>query len=251
MVLNFDNDKNAVINPSDMSAKLEGMPETVVIFFDSKIMDYFLKNYKYEELKKGTEITKHPIYKVNKNGREIGVFLTGIGAPLCIVLCEDLVAMGAKNILAFGSCGVLIDLKEASIILPNRAVRDEGTSYHYAPASEEIDLDEKYINRLVELCKESNIDYTIGKTWTTDALYRETRGRVKERVEEGCICVDMECSALTAFAKFREINFAQFFYAADSLAKEDWDVRILQTSEMKGEEIALALAIDWATKLFN
>ena len=55
---------------------------------------------------------------------------------------------------------------------------------------------------------------------------------------------------MTAFANFRGVNFAQFFYAADSLAKEDWDVRILQDSKMNGEERALALALDWASKLF-
>lgn len=249
MVLKFDKDKDAMINPSDMVEKVENMPETAVIFFDSKILEYFLKEYKYEEIK-STSIKKHPVYKVNVNGKEIAVFLTGIGAPLCVALCEELCEMGVKNILMFGSCGVLTDIKEASIIIPTSAVRDEGTSYHYAEASEEISLDKKYVDALINLCKSSNVDYVVGKTWSNDAFYRETRGKVAHMIGRGCVCVEMECSAMTAFARFRGVNFSQFFYAADSLAKEDWDVRILQDSNMNGEERALALALEWASKLF-
>ena len=150
----------------------------------------------------------------------------------------------------FGACGVLTDIKEASIILPTSAVRDEGTSFHYAEPSDEIKLNEKYVNRLIQLCKDSSVDFITGKTWSNDAFYRETKGKIIEMQNRGCICVEMECSAMTAFANFRGVNFAQFFYAADSLAKEDWDVRILQDSKMNGEERALALALDWASKLF-
>ncbi len=250
MISKFDEDTMAMINPTNMVERVADMPETVVAFFDSKIMDYFLKTYKYS-IVGNSAIKKSPIYKVNINGKDIGVFLTGIGAPLCVALCEELVAMGAKNLLLFGACGVLVDIKEASIIIPTEAVRDEGTSYHYAPDSEIINLDEKYVKRLKELCQIRNIEYIEGKTWSTDGFYRETKGKVAQRIKEGCICVEMECSALMAFAKLRGVNFAQFFYAADSLAKEEWDVRILQDQELKGEERALALALDFATKIFD
>ena len=249
MVLRFDNDKNAILSLKDMVEKVDNMPETIVAFFDSKILDYFLKEYKSEQIA-STSIKRLPVYKININGKDVAVFLTGIGAPLCVALCEELCYMGIKNILMFGACGVLTDIKEASIILPTSAVRDEGTSFHYAEPSDEIKLNEKYVNRLIQLCKDSSVDFITGKTWSNDAFYRETKGKIIEMQNRGCICVEMECSAMTAFANFRGVNFAQFFYAADSLAKEDWDVRILQDSKMNGEERALALALDWASKLF-
>lgn len=250
MVLNFDEDRVAMLSPCDMVEKIEGMPETVVTFFDDKIMDEFLRLYKVETIG-STAIKKHTIYKTVINGKEIAVVLAGIGAPLSVALFEEVCFMGAKNILMFGSCGVLTDIKEASIIIPYAAVRDEGTSFHYAPAGEEIQLNPVYVDRLEKLCKEAEVDYVKGKTWTNDAFYRETKAKVAQRVKEGCICVEMECSAMAAFANLRNVNFAQFFYAADSLAKEKWDMRILQGESLQGEEIALKLALEFATKLFD
>lgn len=83
-------------------------------------------------------------------------------------------------------------------------------------ASDEIEVNKKYINEFVEILKEFNCHYTIGKVWTTDGIYRETRGKVNSRKQSGCICVDMECSAVAALVDFREKEVFQFFYAADN-----------------------------------
>ena len=89
-----------------------------------------------------------------------------------------------------------------------------------------------------------------GKDWTTDAPYRETRDKVLKRKEQGCVCVDMECSAMSAVAKFRGKELFQFFYAADNLDGAKWDQRSLGNDELLSEkEKIIYLALDLALKM--
>lgn len=142
------------------------------------------------------------------------------------------------------------DIRDCSIIIPNAAVRDEGTSFHYAPASDEIKVNIKYQDEFIEILKRYKCTYTVGKVWTTDAIYRETREKVNKRKENGCICVDMECSAVAALAAFREKEVFHFFYAADNLDHDEWDARSVanSTNVLEKDRIAL-LAMELAAKL--
>ena len=80
------------------------------------------------------------------------------------------------------------NIEDCSIIIPNAAVRDEGLSYHYAPPSDEIEVNLKYISEFTALLDEVKCSYRIGKTWTTDAIYRETRKKMERRRRQGCLC---------------------------------------------------------------
>ncbi|MBQ3493991.1 MAG: nucleoside phosphorylase [Clostridia bacterium] len=253
MILKFDNDKDAMISPECFVKKIDNMPETVIAFFEIKLFDRFLEMFKTEIIgETGVACKRHPVYKVTYKNQQFAVMQAGVGAPYCVGIFEEVIAMGAKNILLFGSCGSLINLKHTSLIIPTSAIRDEGTSYHYAENSDEIELQPKFVKRLVEFCKSNNIEFSVGKTWTTDAFYRETKNKVAERISQGCICVEMECSAMTALAKFRGVNFSQFFYVTDSLAKEKYDVGILNNkSQFSGEEKVLSIAFDCALNLFD
>ncbi|MBQ1522739.1 MAG: nucleoside phosphorylase, partial [Erysipelotrichaceae bacterium] len=123
----------------------------------------------------------------------------------------------------------LTDVSEGRVIIPTEAYRDEGTSYHYAPASDFITV--KNADKLAEMMEQLEVGYVKGKTWTTDAFYRETVNNRNKRVEQGCICVEMECSRLQAMCDFRGIELYQFVYAADSL-DSSWSRRILGNLEM-------------------
>ena len=156
-----------------------------------------------------------------------------------------------KIFIVFGTCGVLDrEIEDCSILIPNRAVRDEGTSYHYAPAENEIEVNGNYLGLFTDLLDAMNIHYTVGKVWTTDAFYRETVEKVKRRKEQGCICVDMECSANAAAARFRGRELFQFFYAADNLDAEQWDVRSLGNDAklMEKDRIAM-IALELAVRI--
>ena len=98
-----------------------------------------------------------------------------VGAPASVGMLEDVFMMGVEKVVVFGTCGVLDkSIEDCSIIIPNLAVRDEGTSYHYAPAADEIEVNEAYMDVFTEMLDELHVNYTVGKTWTTDAIYRET-----------------------------------------------------------------------------
>lgn len=118
-------------------------------------------------------------------------------------MLEEVFQMGVQKVVIFGTCGVLDSrIEDCSIIIPDRVLRDEGTSYHYAPPSDEIEVNQKSMKMFTELLDELHVKYTVGKTWTTDSFYRETPEKVKRRKAAGCICVDMECSANAAVCDF-------------------------------------------------
>ena len=250
----FDHEKTALINPSHFIAKVDGMPKIAVTCFSMATFDRLL-----EELH-GVKIAESsmanmviPVYKVEYSGKEFALFMSDEGAPACVAMMEDAFAMGVEKIIVFGSCGVLdSSIKDCSIIIPDRAVRDEGTSFHYYPASDEIEVNVKYKDLFCKMLDDIGISYRVGKVWTTDAMYRETAGKVAARKAMGCICVDMECSAVAALAAFRQKDILQFFYAADNLDNEDWDERSLSSYAMLSEKDRIAgLAMDIAVRIYE
>ena len=141
-----------------------------------------------------------PVYKIRYKDTEIAFFQSRVGAPACVVGFEEVVAMGAEQFVLFGSCGVLDDEKvKGKIIIPVSAVRDEGTSYHYAAPSPEIEADERCVNVLERVLQDLEYPYVKGKTWTSDGIYRETLPMIRERKEQGCLAVEMECASMLAF----------------------------------------------------
>ena len=113
------------------------------------------------------------------------------------------------------------------IIIPSSALRDEGTSYHYAPTSDEISYDEALLSTLENALNKAGIEHIRTKAWTTDAFYRETAAKVKRRLAAGAKVVDMEASAIMAWAQYRQAKVYQFFYTADYVDhhNHEWDAR--------------------------
>lgn len=253
MILNeFDPSKKAVINPNDLLDEKPDIPPVAVTCFSRVTFDRLVNELNGQEIgRTGMANVTVPIYKVTYNEMEYALFNSPVGAPSCIAIHEDLYAMGVEKMVVFGTCGVLKkEIEDCSIIIPKSAVRDEGTSYHYAPSSDEIKINKKYQDQFIDLLKSHNTSFTRGKVWTTDACYRETRKKVAKRKEQGCIAVDMECSAITALADFRGKEVFQFFYAADNLDNEEWDMRSLSNTAnlLKKDHIAF-LAMEMAEKL--
>ena len=173
--------------------------------------------------------------------------MAGIGAPLAVGHLEELKSSGFKNFIILGSCGVLDESIEADkIILPSSALRDEGTSYHYAPASDEISYEPALLLTMEKALEAAGIEHVRTKTWTTDAFYRETADKVKRRLAAGARVVDMEASAIMAWAQFRSAKVYQFFYTADYVDhhKNEWDARHEERTAdcMSFFEVALAIA---------
>lgn len=239
----FDSNKNAVVNPWDIISPVQGMPKIAVTCFSKDTFKRLLDEIGGIIIAYSSMANMDiPIYQVIYKEKEIAIFMCDVGAPSCVAIMEDVYAMGVETIIIFGTCGVLDkSIEDCSVIIPTSAVRDEGTSFHYAPASDEIKVNEKYIDKFTEILDKLGCNYILGKTWTTDAFYRETKAKVNKRKEQGCICVDMECSAVAAVAKFREKEAFQFFYAADNLDNEVWDSRSLANGDKLVEKDRIAI----------
>ena len=248
----FDPNPVAVINPSDTHGTLWNCPKVAVSCFERSTFGRMLERLG------GVEITRMkkanwdaPVYRTEYKDLEIALFEAYVGAAGCVGDLEELFAAGAEKLVLFGTCGVLDrSVRDCGVIIPTAALRDEGTSFHYAPPSDEIEVNPKYREEFIEILNRHNCTYALGKTWTTDAFYRETAEKTARRRAAGCICVDMECSAVAALAQFRGKEVFQFFHGSDCLDGGDWEEwGLSQSANVTGKDKAALLALELAVKL--
>lgn len=138
-------------------------------------------------------------------------------------------------------------LTAGRLIIPTAACRDEGTSYHYLPVGDYVDI--PTARWLGEVFDELKLPYVKGRVWTTDALYRETRANAEKHRAEGCVAVDMECASAMAVGQFRGVPVYQFLYAEDSLDGSDWDPRTWGAVPAPDYEKYLRVALETAARL--
>ena len=145
---------------------------------------------------------------------------------MCAALLEEVIARGCKKFIVCGSAGVLdSSIAMGKLIVPDAAIRDEGTSYHYIPPAREISANAEAVAAIEATLKARNIDYLRAKTWTTDGIFRETPDKIKMRKAEGCLTVEMEAAAFFAVAQFRGVTLGQILYGGDDVSGEEWDTR--------------------------
>lgn len=248
----FDPAVRAVINPDFIHKPIENFPETIVSVFSHHLFNSMV------EVLDGARIAEThdvdgiwPVYEVTYKGKRLAFCKARLGAPACVGTFEDVLAFGGKRIILLGNCGVLDrNVEDCGIIIPTEAIRDEGTSYHYAPASDTIPVNKKYIPEFVSVLEEFGYPHVKGTTWTTDGFYRETRTKMEARKKMGAICVEMECAAMQTLCDFRGAEFFQFFYAGDNLDHSDWDPRSLSGhSRLDDKQKIALLAFELAVRI--
>ncbi len=234
-------DEKGIIEPEkrDLGATV------AVTTFSTHIFNELLERYPLEkkgEIPGGINV---PYYAFEVKGRRIIAYLSPVGAPAAVSALEEIAGGSVKSVIAFGICGALTDIPTRNIVVPTRAFRDEGTSYHYRAPSDFIELKnsgvvERHLRSLA-------IDCTVGGVWTTDGFYRETRTRADRMRSLGCIAVDMESAALQAACDYRGYEFYTFFITADSLAGEAWQPNyILSPNATSAETTAVEAAVSLA-----
>ncbi|HFI0447634.1 TPA: nucleoside phosphorylase [Streptococcus suis] len=249
MLLEEFENTSAVIEPTDKAIRGDGeVCDTMIFSFNGEIVD---RVKQLPESHEGGYLKslngRHPWYIYEKDELKVAVMLATIGAPMAVGHLEELKSSGFKRFVVLGSCGVLDkSIAADKIILPSSALRDEGTSYHYAPASDDISYAPALLLTMEEVLNEAGIEHVRGKTWTTDAFYRETADKVKRRLAAGAQVVDMEASAIMAWSQFRQAEVYQFFYTADYVDhhNNEWDKRKAerQVDCMVFFDVAMAIA---------
>lgn len=247
----FDDKSKAKINPIQEKNRLKC--DACIVTFSHIIEEYVLKNYNVEECSTYKMVTKpYPIYKINYKGKIFAFYRTILGAPASVRILEEVTkVIDTSKFIVFGGSGCLEkEIVHGAIMIPTEAYRDEGTSYHYVPASDYITI--KNANKVADFMKAKKLPYILGKTWTTDASYRETENNMAKRKAEGCISVEMECSGMQAVCNFRGLQLYYFLTSGDLLDAPEWDKRFVEGEyagtqhDIRHFDIAIELA-DYVT----
>jgi uridine phosphorylase len=236
-ILEFDPAPEAFIEPSRVIAPRDVPEHCVICFFRDVVEKVAAGRQARIAVDSHWEDGPHPIYEIAFNKRRLAFFQPGVGAALSAGLLEEAIAYGCRKFIVCGGCGVLQpDIAVGHLILVTAALRDEGVSYHYLPPAREISAGgtaagETALNALTATLDRHALPYRAGKTWTTDAPYRETPAKIARSRAEGCLAVDMEAAALLAVAQFRGVALAQLLYGGDHLSGSTWDKRAWQSRD--------------------
>ena len=243
-ILEHDFTSEAKIEPSRV-IKPRDVPEHCVISFFRKVNEKVLVEKQAKvAVPNRWEDGEHPIHESEHRGRRLAFFHPGVGAPLAAGLLEEAIAFGCRKFIVCGGCGVLDkELTVGKLILVESAVRDEGVSYHYLPPGRAVQTQPVALAVIRAVLEAQGVPFVSGKTWTTDAPYRETQSTIDARRAEGCLTVEMEAASLLAVAQFRKVPLGQILYAGDDLSGETWDKRGWQ-SRKEARESLFWLAAD-------
>ena len=220
-ILEFDTDKEAVIMPRHENLDMK-LPKKAVFAFLGEHIDIYARKHECKKVGEFVSATKiYPIYVTHYKGEDICLCQAPVGSAPATQFLDFLIGYGAEVIISAGSCGALEDFPENTFLIPKKALRDEGTSYHYVAPSRYVEVNPVALQGIEKTLREHGLTYTEVITWSTDGFYRETREKVNYRKEEGCSVVEMECSALAACAQMRGVMWGDILFTADSLADVD------------------------------
>ncbi len=194
------------------------IPKLVIFCYAPDLIEYILNNYKTKKIE-GFMADAYLLEEYN-----IAVFgKFGIGSPVTTILLEDLIAYGIKNFIALGNTGgISKELKVGDIVICNKAIRDEGVSYHYIPSSKYAYPSENLLNKIRNHLNNNKLNYRIGPSWTHDVMYRETIDEINHYQKEGILTTELESAALFSVASYRNVEIAVIFVVSDILADLKW-----------------------------
>lgn len=152
----------------------------------------------------------------------IGFVPHAVGAPYAVLIAEQLFASGCRLLISMTSAGQIRDVAMPPYyVVIDRALRDEGTSYHYLPSAEYAEADQRLVEGLVPAIEQACAGRLLrGGSWTTDAPFRETGSAVEAAAARGLMVVEMEAAGLYAFAKARGLAVLCLAHVSNRLGQE-------------------------------
>lgn len=219
MIINSYDESKPLLNPENVLEKVEFICDTCIAAFSRHVVEHVLERYEHEEVFHVGSCNGHiPVYYL----KELNVlfYMASVTSAMAGGMLQEIhYICGATKYIYFGSCGILDKKYKGKIIVPSSSYRDEGLSYHYAKPSNYIEIKN---HKIVEkILSDNNINYVVGKSWTTDGIYRETINNVEKRRNDGCICVEMESAGIEAVCDYLNVDFYTFFLTGD-LLESDW-----------------------------
>jgi uridine phosphorylase len=172
-------------------------------------------------------------------GRAAGIIGCAVGAPFAVLVAEELFASGCKFLLSITSAGQIVPAgKPPYLVVIDRALRDEGTSYHYARAAEFAEADQRLVAMAAQALRRKRIAAVVGASWTTDAPFRETAAAIEAARAKGALAVEMEAAALYTFARTRNAKVLCLAHVTNTMGQIEGD---FEKGESDGTRDALAV----------
>jgi uridine phosphorylase len=190
------------------------------------------------------------VYRGSVGKGRVTISHPSLGAPTCVALVEELASFGMKRALFVGYCGSLQQgVRAGDIIVPSEAIREEGTSFHYLPSGVVAQPHQGIQAVILDCLQRNKVPYYQGQIWTTDAIYRETKGKVKRYQEEGVLGVEMELAALFAFGMAHKVAIGGLLVVTDELATGRWRPRFFSPQLIRGARRARKMAVEMVREL--
>jgi uridine phosphorylase len=164
------------------------------------------------------------LYRISEGGLDLGLIGCAVGASFAVLIAEELFASGCRLLISMTSAGQLVQLRPPPyFILIDKALRDEGTSYHYLPPREFSHANAALLDLVAGAYFDLGVPVERGATWTTDAPFRETAEAIAAMQARGLLAVEMEAAALYAFAEARQMAVICFAHVTNQMAQVEGD----------------------------
>lgn len=216
--------ENLLARASEMMGKEHGsLPACCVLDFDGELAAVAVERF---------AATPSPVWpcfhttllRLERNGFCMGLIAGTVGAPFAVLVAEQLIACGCRHIIGYSSSGAIANwLSLPCLVVPDLALRDEGTSYHYLPPGEWAEATGTLGDILARRAETCGLPVHRGPTWTTDAPYRETKTQIEQHRTNGVLTVEMEAAALMALSAASQSEIASLLHVTNTYATSQSD----------------------------
>lgn len=182
-------------------------------------------------------------------GQTLGIVGCAVGAPFAVLVAEELFASGCRLLVSLTSAGQITPAMPIPYFMViDRALRDEGTSYHYTAPSEYAEAEPRLVAKAVEALMKKGLPAMVGSSWTTDAPFRETSEAIEIARLKGVLAVEMEAAALYAFARAKNAKVLCLAHVTNAMGQNGQD---FEKGEADGTADALAILEAIVTQFAN
>ena len=172
-------------------------------------------------------------------GQTVGIVGCAVGAPFAVLIAEELFESGCRLLLSVTSAGQIIPAGPTPyFVIIDRALRDEGTSYHYAPPSQYAEADPSLVALAAAALTRQGRHFAVGSSWTTDSPFRETADAIAAARRKGVLAVEMEAAALYTFARRAGVKVLCLAHVTNTMGQSGED---FEKGEADGTAAALAV----------
>jgi DeoD family purine-nucleoside phosphorylase len=177
-------------------------------------------------------------------GNPVSVQTTGMGCPSTAIVVEELIGLGAKNLLRVGTCGGYHpEMQLGDLVIATAATAQDGTvssitqGVPYAPAAH-FDL----VHAAYHAAEEAGRKPFIGPIVSADLFYDPEEDPQGLWHSLGALAVEMEASVIFTLAAMRGARAGCLLTVSDAIGSDK--VQRIEDSVLKGavdEMVGLAL----------